>query len=69
MPSQMEIQTGLDVKKELSTKLCWAVGSTLHVSYGKRTRLRKWADDLAERLYDRRFEGIDYQNGARPKKG
>lgn len=59
MPSDMEMRVADEKMKELSTKLCWAVGSTLHVGYGKRTKLRTWADDLAHRLYVRRFEAMD----------
>jgi hypothetical protein len=40
------------IVKELSTKIAWAVGSTLHLSYGERTKLKDWAADLALRVYD-----------------
>lgn len=65
MPSEVEERIEVDKKRELSTKLCWAVGSTLHVSYGKRTALREWGDRLADRLYADRFAGMDYK-GKKP---
>jgi len=39
------------VVKELVTKLAWAVGSTLHITYGERTKLHTWAESLALRVY------------------
>lgn len=39
------------IVKELSTKLAWAVGSTLHITYGERSKTKEWAEDLACRLY------------------
>ena len=48
------------VREELATKLAWAVGSTLHVGYGRKTHLRRWALGMAERLYERRLEGLDW---------
>lgn len=47
------------VKKELATKLAWAVGSTLHTSYSKKGPLREWADRMASRLWEQRFEMIN----------
>jgi len=44
-------------ERELSTKLCWAVISTLRVGgYGKHQRLRRWADRLASDLTARQKE-------------
>jgi len=39
------------IVKELATKLAWAIGSTLHITYGERTRIKEWAEELAPRLY------------------
>lgn len=39
------------IVKELSTKLAWAIGSTLHTTYGEKTQTFKWAEELALRLY------------------
>ncbi len=44
------------VVKELATKLAWAVGSTLHITYGERTKVNIWAVELALRVYQ------DYKN-------
>lgn len=49
-------------RKELSTKLVWAVSSSLHVGgYGHWTKLRKWADRLAEQMYERRLDFLDFK--------
>lgn len=39
------------VVKELATKLAWAIGSTLHITYGERSQTYKWAQELALRVY------------------
>jgi len=39
------------VVKELATKLAWAIGSTLHITYGERTKTHTWAAELALRVY------------------
>jgi len=39
------------IVKELSTKLAWAIGSTLHITYGERSQTHKWAEELALRVY------------------
>lgn len=50
------------IRKELSTKLVWAVYSTLHVGgYGHWSKLRKWADRVSEKIYDRRLDFLDFR--------
>jgi len=39
------------IVKELSTKLAWAIGSTLHITYGERSKTKVWAEDLALKIY------------------
>jgi len=39
------------VVKELSTKLAWAIGSTLHITYKENSQTHKWAEELALRVY------------------
>jgi len=39
------------VVKELATKLAWAVGSTLHITYGEHTKVNSWAVELALQVY------------------
>jgi len=39
------------IVKELGTKLAWAIGSTLHTTYGERSKTHKWAEELALRVY------------------
>lgn len=39
------------VVKELATKLAWSIGSTLHITYGERSKTKRWAEDLALRIY------------------
>jgi len=39
------------VVKELATKLAWAIGSTLHITYGERSKTKRWAEELALRVY------------------
>jgi len=39
------------IVKELSTKLAWAIGSTLHITYAERSQTHKWAEELALRVY------------------
>jgi len=39
------------VVRELSTKLAWAIGSTMHVTYGEKTKIKRWADDTALAMY------------------
>lgn len=39
------------VVKELSTKLAWAIGSSLHITYKERSQTHKWAEELALRVY------------------
>lgn len=59
-PTPADISEG--VRRELSTKLVWAVHSTLHVSgYGHWTKLRKWADRMAEQMYDRKLDFLDFK--------
>jgi len=41
------------VVKELATKLAWAVGSTLHITYGERTKTNIWAAELALKVYQK----------------
>lgn len=53
------------MRKELATKLAWAVGSTLHVAYGKKGPLGDWAVRMSSRLYEQRFEMLDGPRGAR----
>jgi hypothetical protein len=33
--------------KELSTKLAWSVGSTLGLTYGRRSKVLEWASERA----------------------
>lgn len=37
--------------RELATKLAWAIGSTLHITYGEKGQTHKWAEELALRVY------------------
>lgn len=39
------------IVKELSTKLAWAIGSTLHITYKESSQTHKWAEELALRVY------------------
>lgn len=39
------------VVKELATKLAWAIGSTLHTTYGEKSKTHAWAEELALRVY------------------
>jgi len=39
------------VVKELATKLAWAYGSTLHITYGEHTKVNTWAVELALQVY------------------
>lgn len=39
------------IVKELATKLAWAIGSTLHITYGEKGQTHKWAEELALRVY------------------
>lgn len=39
------------IVKEMSTKLAWAIGSTLHTTYGEKGATYKWAEELALRIY------------------
>lgn len=55
------------VKRELATKLAWAVGSTLHVGYSNKGTVREWAERMAERLYGQRMEMLAWASGSRPK--
>lgn len=46
------------LQKELTDKICWSVGSTLRLSYGRRTKLYHWALGLAGYLVESYFSGI-----------
>jgi len=39
------------ILKELATKLAWAIGSTLHITYAEKSQTHKWAEELALRVY------------------
>jgi len=39
------------IVKELATKLAWALGSTMHITYGERSKIKIWAEYLAVQLY------------------
>lgn len=47
------------VRHELTTKLAWAVASTLHVGYGRKSFLRKVCGEVAQVFYDRKLEWMD----------
>jgi len=40
------------IVKEMTTKLAWSIGSTLHLTYGQRTALREWCEELAVKVYN-----------------
>jgi len=44
---------------EMTTKLAWAVASTLHVAYGRKSFLRSQCIGMAEDMYDRKLEWMD----------
>lgn len=45
------------IVKELATKLSWSIGSTLHITYGERTSIKRWAEDLALKIYTKYHRG------------
>jgi len=45
--------------KEMTTKLAWAVGSTLHVGYSRRSALRNVLHSMAQQMYNRRLDWMD----------
>jgi len=49
------------VVKELTTKLAWAVGSTLHVGYSRTSPLRRQLGELAQTLYNRKLDYMDFK--------
>jgi len=53
------------IVRELATKLSWAVATTLHVGYGRKSYLRKRCESWAEQLYDRQAEFMDSSKGSR----
>lgn len=48
-----------ELVKELATKLSWAVASTLHVGYGRKSYLRTKCLSWATQLYERKLEWMD----------
>jgi len=44
---------------EMTTKLAWAVASTLHVGYGRKSFLRGVCEEVAVGFYDRKLEWMD----------
>ena len=48
------------VIKEMTTKLAWAVGSTVHVAYGRKSSLRGACREIAEDFYRDRMDLMDY---------
>ena len=53
------------VIKEMTTKLAWAVGSTVHVAYGRKSSLRASCREIAEDFYRDRLDLMDYNTRGR----
>jgi len=50
------------VIKELTAKLAWAVGTTLHVGYSRTSPLRKQLAALAQTMYNRKLDYMDFKH-------
>ena len=59
------------IRKELTTKLAWAVGTTLHVRYSGDCPIRDWAVALSHRIYMRHLGLTEEKQQVRatPKRG
>lgn len=46
--------------KEMTTKIAWAVGSTVHVAYGRKSSLRSACREIAADFTRDRLDLVDY---------